>query len=107
MASLLALPLLVFAPLRQAPLPADWLALAMLGVVCTGAAYLLYFRLIKDVGATKALSVTFLIPVFGVLWGRIFLNEAIGLDKLAGGLLVLAGIALTTGIVKPERWRSA
>ena len=107
MASLLALPLLVFAPLRQAPLAADWLALAMLGVVCTGAAYLLYFRLIKDVGATKALSVTFLIPVFGVLWGRIFLNEAIGLDKLAGGLLVLAGIALTTGIVKPGRWRSA
>lgn len=100
MASLLVLPLLAFAPLRQTPLAGDWLGVTALGILCTGAAYLLYFRLIQDVGPTRALSVAFLIPVFGVLWGFIFLNEAIGLDAITGGLLVLAGIALTTGLVK-------
>ena len=105
MASLLVLPLLFVAPLRHTPMTADWLAVAALGVACTGAAYLLYFRLIQDVGATRALSVTFLIPVFGVLWGRLFLGEPIGANKLGGGLLVLSGIALTTGIVNPQRWR--
>lgn len=105
MASVLVLPLLFFAPLRQTPLTTDWLAVLTLGTACTGAAYLLYFRLIQDVGATRALSVTFLIPVFGVLWGRLFLDEPIGVDKLLGGVLVLAGIALTTGIVNPQRWR--
>jgi len=107
MASLLVLPLLLVTPLRQTPLAADWLAVTALGIACTGAAYLLYFRLIQDVGATRALTVTFLIPVFGVLWGWLFLDEAIGTGKLAGGLLVLAGIGLTTGIVNPQRWRNA
>lgn len=107
MASLLVLPLVFFVPLRQTPLPGDWAAVTALGVLCTGAAYLLYFRLIQDVGPTRALSVTFLVPLFGVLWGALFLNEAIGWDKVTGGLLVLAGIALTTGLVKlPMRVRT-
>lgn len=106
MASLLVLPVVFFAPLQQTPQAGDWAAVAALGIVCTGAAYLLYFRLIEDVGPAKALSVTFLIPVFGVLWGALFLDEAVGWDKVTGGLLVLAGIALTNGLVKfPERQR--
>lgn len=100
MASLLVLPVTFFAPMPHTPLAGDWAAVTVLGVLCTGAAYLLYFRLIEDIGPPRALSVTFLIPVFGVLWGALFLNEAIGWDKTAGGLLVLAGIALTTGLVK-------
>jgi drug/metabolite transporter (DMT)-like permease len=100
MASLLVLPVVFLVPLRQTPHAGDWAAVAALGVLCTGAAYLLYFRLIEEVGPTRALSVTFLIPVFGVLWGALFLDEAIGWDKVAGGLLVLAGIALTTGLLK-------
>ena len=47
-----------------------------LGLVCGAIAYLLYFRLIADIGATRALTVTYLIPVFGVLWGALFLGEA-------------------------------
>lgn len=104
MASLLVLPVVFFIPLRQPPLAGDWAVVMALGKLCTGAAYLLYFRLIQDVGPTRALSVTFLIPVFGVLWGALFLNEAIGWDKVTGGLLVLAGITMTTGLLKlPER----
>ncbi len=103
MATLVVLPLFLFAPLRQAPDAADWLAVALLGVLCTGAAYLLYFRLIDDVGATRALSVTFLIPVFGVLWGTLFLDEAIGWHTVLGGTLILTGIALTAGLLGARR----
>ena len=51
--------------------------------VCSAIAYLLYFRLIADIGATGALTVTYLIPVFGVLWGALFLGETISLSMLA------------------------
>jgi drug/metabolite transporter (DMT)-like permease len=60
-------------------------------LVCTAIAYLLYFRLIADLGATGALTVTYLIPVFGVLWGAVFLGEAVTLTMLAGGALVIVG----------------
>lgn len=69
-----------------------------LGVVCSGVAYLLYFRLIADIGPASALTVTFLIPVFGILWGALFLDEAVGWHTLAGGVAVLAGTALVTGV---------
>lgn len=68
-----------------------------LGVVCSGIAYMIYFRLINDIGAAPALTVTFLIPVFGTLWGWLFLHEAVGLSTLIGGALVLWGTALVVG----------
>ena len=68
-----------------------------LGVVCTGVAYLLYFRLVADEGAASALSVTFLIPVFGIMWGALILDEPIGLNTFAGTVLVLSGTMLVTG----------
>ena len=68
-----------------------------LGIVCTGVAYLLYFRLIQDLGAPSALTVTFLIPVFGVLWGHLVLDEAIGWSTFLGASVVVAGTALVTG----------
>ncbi|MBI4756979.1 MAG: DMT family transporter, partial [Betaproteobacteria bacterium] len=97
-AALLVLPLMPLAPMRHVPAAGDWLAVALLGVVCTGAAYLMYFRLIRDVGPVRALSVTFLIPVFGVLWGALFLGEPVGWSLLLGGALVLMGTALTNGV---------
>jgi drug/metabolite transporter (DMT)-like permease len=103
MAALIVLPLLIFLPTQKQPLAEDWAVVLALGILCTGIAYLLYFRLIQDLGPTRALSVTFLIPVFGVLWGVLFLDERIGWDTTAGGLLVLTGIALTNGLIKqPE-----
>ncbi len=105
MASLLLLPAIALFPVQNLPTTGDWAAVTALGILCTGAAYLLYFRLIRDVGPTRALSVTFLIPVFGVVWGWLFLDESIGPDKIGGGMLVLAGIALSNGLTGFPRRR--
>lgn len=67
-----------------------------LGLLASGVAFLLYFRLMADVGATRALAVTYLIPLFGVLWGWLFLGEALPASALAGGVLILAGTILVT-----------
>lgn len=99
-ATLFVVPLALLYPAPATPHTGDWLAVATLGAVCTGGAYLLYFRLIRDVGPTRALSVTFLIPVFGVLWGALFLHEPVGWNTLLGGVMVLAGIALTNGFIR-------
>ncbi|MBB5189919.1 drug/metabolite transporter (DMT)-like permease [Silvimonas terrae] len=74
-----------------------WWAVIGLGVVCTGLAYVLYFRLIAHTGASYAMSVTFLIPVFGVAWGALFLHEQVGVQTTAGCLVILLGTALATG----------
>ena len=73
----------------------------LLGVACTGVAYLLYFRLIANVGPTRAVSVTFLIPVFGMLWGALYLGEAVTLSMLLGCGVILLGTALTLGLLRP------
>ncbi|HSD41455.1 MAG TPA: DMT family transporter [Burkholderiales bacterium] len=96
-AAAVLLPFAFAAPPPGLPAPeAAWAALA-LGVLCTGIAYLLYFRLITDVGPSRALTVTFLIPVFGMLWGAVFLGETITATLLAGCALVLAGTGMIVG----------
>lgn len=77
--------------------PQLWLAVVALGVVCTAIAYLLYFKLIRDVGAGPALCVTFLIPLFGVLWGSLFLGETLGWQTVVGGSITVLGTMLVTG----------
>ncbi|MDR0227220.1 MAG: DMT family transporter [Burkholderiaceae bacterium] len=68
-----------------------WSALLALGLLCTALAYVLYFRLIADVGPLKALTVTFLIPLFGVAWGWLLLDEpATAAHAMGGGLIALA-----------------
>jgi drug/metabolite transporter (DMT)-like permease len=73
------------------------LAVAALGIVCTGIAFLLYFRLVKDIGGTSALTVTFLIPIFGILFGHLFLGEVITFGMIAGSCIIIVGTALVTG----------
>ena len=96
-ASLLMAPVLLAFPPTVAPATGLVALVTALGVVCTGVAYLLYFRLIEDIGAAPALTVTFLIPLFGSFFGWLILDEAIGWHTLAGGTVVIAGTALVTG----------
>lgn len=78
----------------QPPSPMVWGAVLLLALGCTSLAYLIFYRLIDRLGATRASSVTYLVPVFGVLWGAIFLHEQVGLLMLLGGLLILGGVLL-------------
>jgi drug/metabolite transporter (DMT)-like permease len=65
-----------------------------LGLLGTGWAYVLYYRLIADIGATSASFVTYLIPIFGIALGAVVLNEDLGANTIAGAMLVIGGIAL-------------
>jgi drug/metabolite transporter (DMT)-like permease len=90
-AALVLAPSLRLSPPAGSPsalIVANVLALAL---ASTAVAYMLYFRLIANVGPARALSVTFLIPLFGVLWGVIFLDEALAANTLAGCALILGG----------------
>jgi drug/metabolite transporter (DMT)-like permease len=77
------------------PVTLSTLALALL---CTAVAYLLYFYLISSVGPTKTLTVTFLSPVFGALFGVLFLDEPFGIGTFVGLGIILSSVALVTGI---------
>jgi drug/metabolite transporter (DMT)-like permease len=78
-----------------------WGAVVALALLCTGVAYVLYFRLIAHIGATNALSVTFLIPAFAIGWGGLFLGEAVNAAMLGACVVILAGTSLVTGLWKP------
>ena len=96
-ATLLVIPALPFFPSPGEPTIGIMAAALALGVMCSGIAYILYFRLIQDVGPTSALTVTFLNPLFGILWGAVFLHEVIGWYTIAGSAIVITGTALVTG----------
>lgn len=95
----LALPALWFCPDHLPTAPA-WGALLILGVVCTGIAYVVYFRLIERAGPARALTVTFLIPVFAIVYGVILLGEQVTPWMLGCGAVVLWGTALSSGLLK-------
>ncbi|QNN57494.1 DMT family transporter [Diaphorobacter ruginosibacter] len=80
-----------------------WLAWLMLGLLCTSWAYVLYFRLIADLGPLKALTVTFLIPLFGVFWGWLVLGEPVGLAHVLGGGLIALALRLVMSPSAPTR----
>lgn len=97
-ASLLVVPSLFFIP-AKAPATVEAIsAVILLGIICSGVAYLLYFRLLRDIGAPSTLTVTFLIPLFGTLWGALFLGEAIGPQTVMGMSIILLGTGLSTGL---------
>lgn len=83
------------------PSASAWGAVVALALLCTGVAYVLYFRLIAHIGATNALSVTFLIPAFAIGWGGLFLGETVNAAMLGACAVVLVGTSLVTGLWKP------
>lgn len=93
----LALPAALLWP-DTPPSGAAWGAAGALALVCTALAYVMYFRLIAHVGATRAVTVTFLIPAFALAWGAIFLAEPVTGPMLLWGAVILAGTLLATGL---------
>ena len=101
-ATLFLLPLFAISLLNQPP--ADWggarvwLSMLGLGLVCTAFAYILFFRLLTSIGPVKSMTVTFMIPPFGVLWGALFLGEPLSMAHVYGGLLIAMAVWL---VLKP------
>jgi len=83
----------------QAPGATAWLAMAALGVLCTGVAYILYFRLIEQAGPARALAVTFVLPVFAIVYGVLFLGEQVTAWMLGCAAIVVLGTSLSTGLI--------
>ena len=90
-AAIVLAPALLLVPLPSPPTPLVIANVLALALGSTALAYLLYFRLIATIGPARALTVTFLIPLFGVLWGYLFLGEPLAANTLAGCALILGG----------------
>lgn len=101
-ALVLLVPTVIWWPATR-PSMSAWAAAAMLALLCTGVAYVMYFRLIANVGPANAIAVTFLIPVFALVWGYVFLQETVTLAMMTGCAVILLGTALSTGLITPAR----
>lgn len=97
-ASLILLPTLPFSLPAQMPSPLAIATVLALALIPSALAQIIYIPLISKIGPTRAMSVAFLIPLFSMLWGYVFLHEAIGLSCLLGGLTVLVATGL---VIKP------
>lgn len=97
-ATVVMLPLALFLWPTTTPPALAWGAALSLGLACTAFAYVLYFQLIAEKGAAQGLAVTYLIPVFGVLWGALFLGEQVTWGMLSAALMILAGTALSSDL---------
>ena len=96
-AFVLLLPFTLVMPPREWPPLSAVIALLILAVFSSVLAYLLFFRLISSVGATKTATVSYLIPLFGTLWAVVVAQERVGLETVAGMLVILCGVVLATG----------
>ena len=102
----LALPAAWLWPARMPGAPA-WLALLGVGIVCTGMAYVLFFRLIEKVGPPRTLAVTFVIPVFAICYGVVLLGEVVTPWMLLCGVVIICGTALSTGLIRFKQKKRA
>ena len=93
----LTIPGIVWAPATTPPTMAVWAVIA-LGLLSTGVAYLLYFRLLERVGPTRTSTITYLMPVVGVMWGVLLLDEPVNAGMFAGLGVVLASMVLVNDI---------
>ena len=100
--ALLLIPAIFYWP-ETNPSPLGWVSAILLGIMCTGIALALFFQLIARVGPSKAITVTYLIPVFGVLWGFLFLDEVVSGRMLAGCGVILLGTSLASGVIRARR----
>ena len=94
-AALFMAPAAAFAWPEVMPGPKAWAAAVALGVLCTGLAYALFYRLIGKIGPARAVMVTYLVPLFGAGWSWLLLDEPVTLAMLAAGALILGSIAMS------------
>lgn len=80
-----------------------WISVFTLGTLCTGFALLMYFHLLGRIGVANTMLVTYMVPVFAMLWGSIFLQEAITFKMILGAAFILSGITLTTGLLRRRK----
>ena len=97
-ATLCLLPLNIWFMPSTLPSSSSWIDAIALGALCTALAYLMYFRLIAKVGPSNALTVAYLIPAFGIMWGIVLLNETLTPSMWVGVVLVICGVLLVTGV---------
>ena len=83
---------------QQLPGTTAWASVIAVALLSTAFAYLIFFWLIKEIGPTKTVSVTLIIPIFGIIWGALFLNESITASILVGTLVILVGAYLSLGL---------
>jgi drug/metabolite transporter (DMT)-like permease len=95
--TLLVIPAMMSMP-QDVPTSNAWIAAGILGVGCTASAYLLFYHLTKTIGGERAITVTYLQPLFGIAWGSLLLGESISISIVMGGLVILLGTALATQI---------
>ena len=98
-AAIILLPIAVYLWPSEPVSTRSWIAAIIMGVASTGIAYILYFRLIRNVGPTKAITVTYLIPAFAMFWGAIVIDEKVTPIMLLGCAIIFFGTALATGML--------
>ncbi|MFT4888046.1 MAG: drug/metabolite transporter (DMT)-like permease [Pseudohongiellaceae bacterium] len=98
-ASVCLAPFAVYSLPQSMPSASIWFSVLTLGVMCTGVAYLMFYRLIVRIGSHKAITSTFMIPLFSIVWGALFLGETVTGYMVTGCILVLFGVAMTTGFI--------
>lgn len=99
-AAVMLLPFTVWLWPAKSPTMQAWIAMFGLAAGCTSLAYVLFYRLLARVGSIRSMAALYLIPVFGVIWGAMFLGESITLAMGGGSAVILLGVALTTGMLK-------
>ncbi len=104
-ASIILFPIAVYLWPSEMPSLRSWIAVIIMGVASTGIAYILYFRLIRNVGPAKAITVTYLIPAFAMFWGAIFIDEKVTTTMIVGCAIIFLGTALATGMLSFGRVR--
>jgi drug/metabolite transporter (DMT)-like permease len=93
--SVLLAPLAIYLWPHHAIAAGSWVSAILLGVLCTGTAFVIYYRLVARVGAPRTSTMTYLIPLFGVIWAWLILGEPLTVSMALAGALILAGVALS------------
>jgi len=97
------LPLFIINPAKSVPIPVDYFYLIVLAVLATGVAYIMYFKLVSEIGATSALTIEFLVTVIAVAVGAGLLGEQLSIIQFAGATAIVLGCALVLDLI-PARW---